>query len=460
MNISDFEFDDSDSPSAPEARSPRKTLGSLPFASAQIHQDESEVPINLDQLTNLILLNGPNGSGKTSAVYAVAEELGWDVFELNPGVVRTRKEIDRLVGDVARNHVLPGSSHHQKPLPNKSTPPVNPNPSEPLVFDKALRNKTGSEKSVKSNPFASMMKAAKTKPVAHRPEGLSDRSDIVPLPPALQPSGSDHHAQEVDYLPDGIRKPGARQTLILLDEVDIVYGQDKDFWNAVVDLVSISMRPVVMTCNDVSAVPVDTLPIQKTLEFAPPSTELSSAFMQVISVLEGHLIERETLQQLYEQHVHRYPIDCPINPSTKSLTHPVPTQRPSAQPDLRRALVQLQFWCQWAVGSEMGGASWLDLAPDRTSKMLFSTHSVPAHRVDHDVSEMGLQEQLVHQLDQTSISESSDVHLLAEAYETRSFADAWVDKRAEVQLEVSLTRFGGCKLSITFANMGTMLAAF
>ncbi|EGF97360.1 uncharacterized protein MELLADRAFT_114401 [Melampsora larici-populina 98AG31] len=37
----------------------------------------------------------PTRVGKTCSIYALANEIGWDVFELNSGVLRKRKEIDR-----------------------------------------------------------------------------------------------------------------------------------------------------------------------------------------------------------------------------------------------------------------------------------------------------------------------------------------------------------------------------
>lgn len=38
-------------------------------------------------------LLGPSGSGKTATVYAVAEELGFRVLEVNPSVERTAGQV-------------------------------------------------------------------------------------------------------------------------------------------------------------------------------------------------------------------------------------------------------------------------------------------------------------------------------------------------------------------------------
>ncbi len=45
-----------------------------------------------------VLLSGPVGCGKTSAVYAFAAEHNWDVFELNSSDVRNKAAIESLVG--------------------------------------------------------------------------------------------------------------------------------------------------------------------------------------------------------------------------------------------------------------------------------------------------------------------------------------------------------------------------
>ncbi|KAM0748603.1 hypothetical protein T439DRAFT_279937, partial [Meredithblackwellia eburnea MCA 4105] len=162
------------------------------------------------ELTNLILLYGPQGTGKTSAVHAVANELGWDVFEVYPGMgKRTGKDIERYVGDVARNHTIRGGGGG------------------------------GGSPTKAKDLFAAFRKAGQQQGGARPPS----------------PVKATTFSRERE---DG--KP--KQSLILFDEVDILYGEEKDFWTGFIDLVRLSRRPVIMTCTDITSIPIHDLALQ------------------------------------------------------------------------------------------------------------------------------------------------------------------------------------------------------
>lgn len=95
---SDVETDSYDQPDDPEY---------APSASSPQQSPSFGTLDSFRALTNVILLCGPHGSGKTSTVYAVAEELDWQVFEVFPGIgKRSFKDIERYIGMLGQNHTM------------------------------------------------------------------------------------------------------------------------------------------------------------------------------------------------------------------------------------------------------------------------------------------------------------------------------------------------------------------
>lgn len=176
-------------------------------------------------LTNTILLSGPNGSGKSAAVYAAATELGWEVFEVYPGIgKRTGGNLMSLVGDVGKNHMV-GKV--------KDVEITKPSPAGLTAF------------------FGSTLKDVESEE-APPPGSQGEPIEI-----------DDDHPERQATPPPRLRNPSMpttpfrdeakfRQSLILLEEVDILFDEEATFWPAVIALIAESKRPVVMTCNGMS----------------------------------------------------------------------------------------------------------------------------------------------------------------------------------------------------------------
>lgn len=204
------------------------TAANTPLANGEptITRPTSPTPHDFaDRLTNTILLSGPNGSGKTAAVYACAAELGWDVFEVYPGIgKRSGAAVSALVGDVGTNHIVGGIS-----MPNQG-----------LTDQRDV--------------FARLFGGPLPKTRADRQNSLG----YVTSSPTKK--------AEDDMEDDGAELGGhgrptttVRQSLILLEEVDILYRADTNFWPTVIDLIKNSRRPIIMTCNGACCVAVSIL---------------------------------------------------------------------------------------------------------------------------------------------------------------------------------------------------------
>jgi DNA polymerase III delta prime subunit len=280
-----------------------------------------------DILTNTIIITGPPGCGKSAAVYACADELGWEVFEVYPGIGRRNgANLDNLVGDVGKNHLI----QQTRPKYRTAAAQCDSRASAALstLFPKAE----------KVNP-----KPSPTQSDTEHPSDVDTHVLVDAASESLQDTVEPPVA--VDELVGSLKTNGpaklsatARQSLILLEEVDILFKEDAGFWPAVVELIKECRRPVIMTCNDIKLVPVADLPLQSVLTFQPCPSEPAVTFLQCLCVTQGYAIPRDKLIQLYET---TYIVqsmdlpDAPLNPRTE----------PPPLPDLRRSITQLQLIC-------------------------------------------------------------------------------------------------------------------
>jgi len=222
-------LDDSDAPLSdasvcdefpPEAKAPATKLPPLAY-----------FPPDISNLSNTIILCGPSGSGKTAAVFACAAELDWEVFEVYPGIgKRSGAALETLIGQVGRNHLVTKQGRrHLSPA---------------LEKDNALTRFLGvSGAKVPGEPGSVGGTSDGTDiPDIEAMEIASDDGLGVPAPP---PQG------DPPPIVESVQKlqAQAKQSLILLEEVDILYRDDVNFWPTVINIIRDCRRPVILTCN-------------------------------------------------------------------------------------------------------------------------------------------------------------------------------------------------------------------
>ncbi|KAK2056830.1 ATPase [Colletotrichum caudatum] len=251
-----------------------------------------DISKDASRLTNAVVLSGPHGCGKTAAVYAVAKELDFEIFEINASSRRNGKDVMEKVGDMTQNHLV--QQHRQNDGGDNA--------------DDETANDIKCGKQGTMTSFFRLKTAAKPK-VTVQPETIEQ--------PTLAKSAK-------------AKAQTQKQSLILLEEVDVLYEEDKQFWATIVSLIAQSKRPFVMTCNDETLVPFHNFVFYGILRFTPPPEVLAVDAMLLIAANEGHALRRAAVSALYESKGH----------------------------DLRASLMELNYWCQLGVGDRRGGFDW------------------------------------------------------------------------------------------------------
>ncbi|PHH59162.1 hypothetical protein CDD81_3678 [Ophiocordyceps australis] len=247
------------------------------------------------KLKNTIVISGPHGCGKTAAVYAVAKELDFEVFEINSSDRRSGRDLLERVGDMTRNHLVQQDRCQASDI----------DADDAKVARDIESGKQGTMTTFfKSKPATQGKRQAKTN-VKDRTQRTTSKS-----------SGASSKAQ--------------KQSLILIEEADVLYEEDKQFWQTLMAMMAQSKRPFVVTCNDENLVPIQNLNLHAIFRFSPPPESLSLDVCLLIAANEGHALERKAIEALYR----------------------------SRSNDLRATISELNYWCQIGVGDCRGGLGW------------------------------------------------------------------------------------------------------
>ena len=256
------------------------------------------------RLTNAVVVSGPHGCGKTAAVYAVAKELGFEIFEINSSSRRSGKDIFERVGDMTHNHLVQSAQRET---------PAEPVDEDTQRIADALESDIKSGRQGTMNSFFKPQDAIMAKGKPKRPDAATSKPEAS-------------KARTAPRAPPKQQK----QSLILFEEVDVLYEEDKQFWATVMAMIVQSKRPIIITCTDESAVPLDSLALHAIIRLTQPPVDLATDYMILVAASEGHIVRRDAVKSLYE----------------------------GRRLDLRASLMELNFWCQFAVGDLKGGLAW------------------------------------------------------------------------------------------------------
>ncbi|OAL46437.1 hypothetical protein IQ07DRAFT_683216 [Pyrenochaeta sp. DS3sAY3a] len=271
---------------------------------------------------NVILLSGPHGCGKSATVYAVAKELGFEVFEINPGMRRSGKDVQDKVGDMTANHLV----NHKRAVASAKEDSGTADDTDNERMNEALQDDLKSGRQGTMTSFFQTKPSMKSEPVVKAKKHGSKVQELK----AQEKKPSSSSAQS---MLSGMLAPtrSQKQSLILFEEADILFQEDQQFWAQVIKLAMSSKRPIVITCNDETQIPVLDLPLSAILRLQPTPVDLAADYLLALAGREGHILQRKAVTDLYR---------------SKSC-------------DLRASISELNFWCQMSVGDRKGGLEWM-----------------------------------------------------------------------------------------------------
>ncbi|XP_048346375.1 ATPase family AAA domain-containing protein 5 isoform X2 [Sphaerodactylus townsendi] len=257
--------------------SQEESLDSMDFKDDKSYSDGET------DLCNTMLLSGPSGVGKTAAVYACAQELGFKIFEVNASCQRSGRQILSQLKEATQSHQVAkqGVNSHKPCFFNSTKSPRKFSPRKEWSPKKlpGSPRKAGLKQGLASKTLTSYFKVSSKEGKAQRVENNKERKEMF-IEDEVQIISVKRGTGEEES-----RKKSAT-SLILFEEVDIIFDEDVGFLNAVKTFMATTKRPVVLTTNDPSfSLIFDGL--FEEIIFTVPSPVKIASYLQVLCLAEN-----------------------------------------------------------------------------------------------------------------------------------------------------------------------------
>ncbi|XP_069338370.1 ATPase family AAA domain-containing protein 5 [Eulemur rufifrons] len=265
---------------------------SIDFKGSSDDEEES-------RLCNTVLITGPTGVGKTAAVYACAQELGFKIFEVNASSQRSGRQILSQLKEATQSHQVDKQGvNSQKPCffnsynigksPKKLSspkkfitsprkPPPSPKSSGPkrVLPPKTLANYFKVSSKPKNN--------GEIEALLENNKGVKNFFEQKQITETKSTSATNLNVKEF-----GSEEPSKKNatSLILFEEVDVIFDEDAGFLNAVKTFMATTKRPIILTTSD----PTFSLTFDGCFEeinFSTPSVLNVASYLQMICLTEN-----------------------------------------------------------------------------------------------------------------------------------------------------------------------------
>ncbi|XP_027510406.1 ATPase family AAA domain-containing protein 5 [Corapipo altera] len=278
-------------------------------------------------LCNTVLITGPPGVGKTAAVYACAQELGFKIFEVNASCQRSGRQILSQLREATQSHQVDkkGVNAHKPCFFNSCSTAKSPkkmyspkkviSPRKPPLSPKGAGLKRNLAPKTLANYFKISSKhrgndgevTAEEKTRENTQNSLEEKKDAQTKSISKE-EGGEHNRKSAT-------------SLILFEEVDIIFDEDAGFLSAIKTFMATAKRPVILTTND----PTFSLMFDGSFEeinFRTPSLVNATSYLQTLCLAENLRTDGRDLAALLTTN------NC----------------------DIRKCVLYLQFWVRSGGG--------------------------------------------------------------------------------------------------------------
>ncbi|XP_054865778.1 ATPase family AAA domain-containing protein 5b isoform X2 [Amphiprion ocellaris] len=277
-----------------------------------------------EPLCNTMLITGPSGVGKTASVYACAQELGFKVFEVNCSSQRSGRHVLSQLQEATQSHLveMSGTDPLKPAYFNNYSTSSSTNKPETLPGKPALhKNLTSTRKKKAAQNLASYRCKVKAKPATvtlvhyFKMKTKANRLHLGGLSPSEKPDSKKVGDSSSGCDQTAPQNKKTATSLILFEEVDVIFDDDVGFLAAIKAFMTTTKRPVILTTNDPTFKERFDCSLEEII-FKPPSAVNVCTYLQLVCLVEKVRLDLDDVSSLLR-------LSCG---------------------DVRRCLLQLQFW--------------------------------------------------------------------------------------------------------------------